>query len=113
VEPSRAVAVGGGAQNRLLLQIVSDITGMEQELPLRTIGAAYGDAFLAGRAVGLVTPDELRADHPSRWVQITDRIIPDRDRRALYQEYYRIYRSLYPKTREEMHALARLQGAVP
>jgi sugar (pentulose or hexulose) kinase len=53
-EPRRIVAVGGGARSELLLQIVSDVTGLEQELPAQTIGASYGDAYIAGVAAGLL-----------------------------------------------------------
>ncbi len=100
----RAVAVGGGTKSELLLQIVSDVTGIEQELPAQTIGAAYGDAFLAGLATGLVQMQDLE----SQWVRIARRFVPDPQRRELYQEYYRIYRDLYPHTKEDMHALAEL-----
>jgi xylulokinase len=102
--PRRAVAVGGGAQSELLLQIVSDVTGIEQNLPAQTIGASYGDAFLAGLAVGLLSPSDLA----SEWVRIVQRIQPDAGRGEIYKEYYRIYRDLYPHTVGELHALARL-----
>ena len=46
----RLVAVGGGTQGGLWTQIVSDITGQEQQIPAEMIGAAYGDALLAGIA---------------------------------------------------------------
>jgi xylulokinase len=100
----RAVAVGGGAKSELLLQIVSDVTGIEQELPAQTIGASYGDAFLAGLAVGQVT----MADLASRWVKAARRFVPDAERGALYQEYYHVYRDLYPHVMHDLHALARL-----
>ena len=48
------VAVGGGASNELWLQMVSDVSGIPQLLPEKTIGASYGDAFLAGLAVGAI-----------------------------------------------------------
>lgn len=102
--PRRAVAVGGGAKAELLLQIVSDVTGIEQELPAQTIGASYGDAFLAGLATGLVS----LADLETQWVRMARRFVPDPQRQALYQEYYRIYRALYPHTKEDMHSLAAL-----
>ena len=56
----RVVAVGGGAQSALLLQTVSDVTGLEQELPAQTVGASYGDAALAGLATGTVPCQGLR-----------------------------------------------------
>ena len=39
------------AKSPLWLQIVSDVTGLPQDVPQRTIGASYGDAFLAGIAL--------------------------------------------------------------
>jgi xylulokinase len=102
--PTRVVAVGGGAKSDLLLQTVSDVTGLEQELPERTIGASYGDAALAGLATGCLSLDDLR----STWVRIARHFTPDADRHALYAQYYRVYRDLYPHTREDVHALARL-----
>jgi xylulokinase len=101
--PRRAVAVGGGAKAELLLQIVSDVTGITQELPAQTIGAAYGDAFLAGLATGLVPIEALE----SRWVRMARRFVPDQTRHELYQEYYHIYRDLYPHTKEDVRALAK------
>lgn len=98
----RFVAVGGGTKGGLWTQIVSDVTGRVQELPEETIGAAYGDALLAARAVGLVESD---AD----WSHIVDRVEPDTENRALYDELYGIYRELYPATREQVHRLADLQ----
>jgi xylulokinase len=102
--PRRAIAVGGGARSDLLLQIVSDVTGIEQELPAQTIGAAYGDAFITGLATGLLPLSALEA----HWVRTARRFIPDPGRHEVYQAYYRIYRDLYPHTREDLHALARL-----
>jgi xylulokinase len=102
--PRRAIAAGGGAKSDLLVQIVSDVTGIEQELPAQTIGAAYGDAFLAGLATGLVSRSALE----SQWVRIVRRFRPDPVRRERYKRYYAIYRSLYSHAIEDMHALAQL-----
>ncbi len=102
--PRRAVAAGGGAKSDLLVQIVSDVTGVEQELPAQTVGAAYGDAFLAGVATGLVPRSALE----SQWVHIVRRFTPDPVRHELYKPYYALYRSLYPHTMQDVHALARL-----
>jgi xylulokinase len=107
-QPRRVVAVGGGAKSELLLQLVSDVTGIEQELPAQTIGASYGDAFLAGLATGLVAKSALA----EQWVRTARRFVPDAQRRALYAEYYRVYRDLYPHTRDDVHALAELGARV-
>jgi xylulokinase len=102
--PRRVVAVGGGTKSDLLLQIVCDVTGLAQELPAQTVGASYGDAFLAGLATGLLSRSDLRAD----WVRIARHFEPDPARHALYGEYYDLYRALYRSTVDELHALARL-----
>jgi len=102
--PRRAVAAGGGAKSILLPQIVSDVAGIEQDLPEKTVGAAYGDAFFAGLATGLVSRSDLEAS----WVRTVRRFVPDPDCQALYKEYYAVYRSLYPHIVSDLHALARL-----
>jgi xylulokinase len=106
--PRRLVAVGGGARNPLWLQIVSDATGLPQDVPERTIGASYGDAFMAGIATGLIpNPDALDRD----WVTLSMRLQPNADLRPVYDAYYDVYRGLYEAAKDELHALARL-GAV-
>jgi xylulokinase len=103
--PKRLVAVGGGAKNRLWLQIVTDVTGVEQVVPERTIGACLGDAFLAGLAAGAI-PDlgALSRD----WVTQAAAIEPNRDARGTYDDYYAVYRGLYESSKGELHRLAEL-----
>ena len=43
------------------------------------------------------------------WNPVDHRCIPDPARRERYDELYRLYRELYPATREITHALAALQ----
>jgi xylulokinase len=98
----RLVAVGGGTKGGLWTRIVSDVTGRPQDLPEHTIGAAYGDALLGARAVGLAESD-------TDWSTISETVEPDEQNREIYDELYRIYRGLYPATREASHSLADLQ----
>ena len=98
----RLVAVGGGTKGGLWTQIVSDVTGRPQELPEQTIGASYGDALLAARAIGLCEPD-------TDWSTISETVEPKAENHGIYDELYAIYRDLYPATREASHALADLQ----
>lgn len=107
--PRRLVAVGGGANNRLWLQIVSDVTGEEQVVPERTVGASYGDAMLAGLATGLV-PDV--ATLRSQWVRVAEVLPPDMENHARYDAYYAVYRDLYEHSKSEIHQLARLSSSV-
>lgn len=100
--PKRLVAVGGGTRNRPWLQIMSDISGQPQELPERTVGASYGDAFLAGLATGIV-PDisELRGT----WVRTKDVIEPNPDVAGVYDQHHAIFRRLYQQTKDDVHRL--------
>jgi xylulokinase len=103
VPVSRVVAVGGGVRGGLWPQIVSDVVRLEQELPVVTIGASYGDTLLAGLASGLVWPGTV-------WERRAELVVPDSERAARYDELYPLYRSLYEGTRAEMHALAAFAG---
>jgi xylulokinase len=103
--PRRLVAVGGGAKNPLWLQIVSDVCGLPQDVPERTIGASYGDAFMAGLATGIVSgPEALQRD----WVRLALQLQPDGALRPVYDAYYDVYRRLYESAKDQLHALARL-----
>jgi xylulokinase len=107
-EPRRLVAVGGGAKNRLWLRIVSDASGLAQDVPERTIGASYGDAYLAGVATGIIAD---RSSLQRDWVKIATRLEPDPERHAAYAPFYGVYRRLYESAKEELHELARLGQA--
>jgi len=100
----RVVAVGGGAQSDTWLQIVTDISGVPQQVPATTIGASYGNAFLAGRVAGLLTPADLQD-----WVKPGRTVTPDAQHRPLYDELYRDYLQLYTATRDTVHRLAARQ----
>ena len=92
--PERLVAVGGGAQNLLWMQIVSDVTGMRQIVPARTIGACYGDAFLAGLGSGVICRSigaERIVGHDSRG---------DRTRRCQKRQVWRVLSDLSRSLRE-------------
>jgi xylulokinase len=102
-KPRRLVAVGGGLKEPLWLQICSDVTGMVQEIPEKIVGAAYGDAYLAGYAAGLFADSRPLKE---RWVKIVKTVEPTRHNKSIYDELYEIYHRLYRNTREEMHRLA-------
>jgi len=104
---TRTIAVGGGTQGGLWTQVVSDVTGREQIVPAQTIGASYGDAWLAAVATGLTSPD---AD----WARQARRVTPDPANQEIYAELFEVYTALYPSTRGAAHRLALVQeGLVP
>jgi xylulokinase len=101
-EAKRLVAVGGGTKGGLWTQIVSDVIDEPQELPKQTIGAAYGNALLAGVGSGVIEPD-------TDWSSIAETIEPNPNNREVYDELYTLYKDLYSATRDTVHALAAVQ----
>ena len=101
----RVVEVGGGTKSTTWLQIVSDVAGISQEVPHLTIGASYGDAFLAGLAAGLLKLDDL-----SHWVKPGVQIVPNLDHKETYDARYQDYRLLYEVTRDIVHRLGETHG---
>ncbi|MPY48081.1 FGGY-family carbohydrate kinase [Streptomyces acidicola] len=101
----RVVAVGGGTRGGLWTRVVSDVTGLDQEIRSVTLGASYGAAFLAAGALGAARMDA--------WNPVRERVTPDARLRCRYDELYELYRRLYPATRDIAHTLARHQRDAP
>ncbi|HZK04576.1 MAG TPA: FGGY-family carbohydrate kinase [Actinomycetaceae bacterium] len=97
----RIVAVGGGTQGDLWVQIVSDVADVQQVIPTHTIGASYGAAYLAARSQIDVTIGE--------WNPPRATATPDPANRANYDDLYALYLELYPATQRISHELARRQ----
>ena len=101
IEIKRMVAVNGGAKSRLWRQIVSDITRLPQQYVSEAPGAPYGDAFLAGVAVGIFRhTDQIR-----EYVKIDEETKPNKENSKIYEKLYQIYLTLYPSLQEQMHSL--------
>jgi len=97
----RLVAVGGGTTGGLWTQIVSDVTGLSQQVPRETIGASYGDAMLAATASGAVTEAATRD-----WNPVDHVVEPDPATGELYAQRFLSYRELYASTRTVVKTLA-------
>lgn len=98
LQTRRVAAVGGGTKNEKWLQIVSDIANRAQEVPIVSIGAAYGDALLAAHATGLYKD---RKDITAR-LGVLKTVYPREDAHAAYSKIADRYARLYQKTRELM-----------
>jgi len=101
----RIVAVGGGTQGALWLQVVSDVTGLTQEVPRTTIGASYGVAFLAACAIAAPGTEPTMGE----WNPVAQTIKPNPDVAAAYDELFALYLETYENTKRVVHELARLQ----
>ncbi|WP_147106975.1 FGGY-family carbohydrate kinase [Tateyamaria sp. syn59] len=91
--PTRLLAVGGGTKNALWLQATSDITGIDQIVCEKTVGASYGDAFLAALAVGIADRKDIAS-----WNPINREIRANRN--DAYDNAHDLFRRLYEQTRD-------------
>ncbi len=85
------VAVGGGAASAPLLQLISDVAGVTQSVPKRTIGAALGDARLAAEALGWKVSAE-------KWNPLDHTVRPSGDT-GRYDAMFTRFKELHRATR--------------
>lgn len=91
--PKRLLAVGGGTKNALWLQATSDISGINQIVCKQTIGASYGDAFLAALAIGAVKKSDIAV-----WNPVDNTIVAESN--PVYDKSHRLFRRLYEQTKD-------------
>ncbi len=96
--PARVLTVGGGTQNGVWLKATSDISGLTQIVSEKTIGASYGDAFLAAQAVGLAAPEDI-----ATWNPPSREVVPEHH--EVYARQYPLFLKLYEQTKDIAHAL--------
>ena len=93
-------AVGGGVKNAVWSQATSDITGMAQIVRQKSVGASYGNAFLAAVALGSVQPQDI-----DQWNPVESTIEPRAEYASLYGERLTLFKEYYRNTRDLMHRL--------
>jgi xylulokinase len=95
-------AVGGGTRTPLWQQIVSDISGVTQQVVASHHGAAAGAAVLALLATGA-------AIGPAAWELAPESIVrlitPTATLTSLYEQRYRLFRETYERTRPVIDGL--------
>ena len=98
-------ATGGGARSGLWRQLQADIYATPIRRTVADEGPAYGAALLAGVASGAYSS----LDEASSVVELREEVTePDRERTKTYEDYYEVYRSLYPATSSAMSILTDL-----
>lgn len=101
-------AVGGGTKNPTWLQSVSDITKVPQRVPSITMGASFGNCFIAGYAVGIFKdPKDI-----SSWVATDRTVAPLSENYAVYDTRMKTYLELYKRNADLMHATSKEQRAL-
>ena len=89
--PKKLFAVGGGVKNKIWLTAVSDISGLDQIVKSNTIGAAYGNAFLAALAIGDVERNDIYSWNPKKE-------IINSNSNTKYSKQYELFKKLYQNT---------------
>jgi len=96
--PRTVYAVGGGTKNAVWVQATSDLGDVPQVIRERTVGASYGDAFLAAVAVGAAAPGQI-----GEWNPVVRTVMPERV--PAYERQYPLWKESYARTRDISHAL--------
>ena len=99
----------GGAVSKLWRQIITDIFDVPTVLLKQRAGAPYGNAILAGVAIG-VFPDFGVA---KEWAEYVDPMEPNRESHERYMEFFELYQRLYQHVKEDFVALADLRDRSP
>jgi len=100
IQIERIQAVGGGVQNRVWLQTVTDCLGRPQNVIARR-GAAYGGAILAAIAVGALNRGDVGS-----WLRVDETVQPDKTLAGLYSRQASQHRRLYEATKSLMHEVS-------
>ena len=91
-------SIGGGSKSELWNQIKADVLGMPIAVLEDSVGAAVGDAYLAGMGAGMFK--DIRNTLKTN-VKIEARFSPDQKVHSYYQERYARFRSLYESIKDE------------
>ena len=100
-------AIGGGAKSPLWRQMQADIMQLEVATLNIDEGPAFGAALLAGVAAGVYDTVEEAAENTVRIVHTTE---PNRALVGLYDDYYGLFRSLYPALKDRFREAAKLEA---
>lgn len=100
-DPRAILAAGGGTRNKVWAQATSDVSGRTQIVREKTVGASYGDAFLAALAVG-----EVRREDIKMWNPVAYEIAADPAHAEVYRRQYSVFKELYPRTKDLMRKVA-------
>ncbi len=103
----RVRVTNGGARSDLWKRITAEVLGLTLEPLAAHPGSCLGAAFVAGMGIGAFA-DWSEID---RFLAFGEPVVPDARAHERYRERFRIYRALYERNADLMHALAGEEGA--
>jgi xylulokinase len=98
-------ASGGGSRSFPWRQIQADVFGKEIVTLRTSEGSALGAALLAGVGAKIYSSVQESARAA---IEVKERLTPLLKNVRIYDQYYQVYRRLYPVVQELAHTLARL-----
>jgi xylulokinase len=98
----KIIAVGGAVRNQLWMQNKADVTGKIIEVPALEEATTLGAALLAGIGLGIYADEKDAFRQTYKEGRIYE---PDPNRQKEYEEYYRIFKKLYPSLRDVNHEI--------
>ena len=96
----KIIAVGGAVRNQLWMQNKADVTGKIIEVPALEEATTLGTALLAGIGLGIYKDENDAFQQTYKEGQIYE---PDPERQKQYEDYYRIFKKMYPSLKEVNH----------
>jgi xylulokinase len=94
IKAESLIISGGGAKSKLWRSIIADVFNAEIKTLTCTEGAPYGAAILA--AVGSGNYKNVN-EACEKILKIDSKIEPDKKRASIYNDFYSIYKQLYPQ----------------
>lgn len=96
---------GGVTKSKLWRQIFADVTGYPVVCPIHDAEANLGDVMLAGIGTGLLSYEDVK-----KWQVLDEKIMPNKQNHEKYNEYYKVYKSVYGNLKDDMKRLTKLAG---
>lgn len=97
----QVISTGGGTSGLVWTQIVSDVTGLKQQVLKASHGSPMGAAFLGGLVSGVITDRREILN----WNETERRVEPNLELKPRYDERYKVFRELYGRTHDLMKLL--------
>lgn len=98
INPDKMLACGGGGTSRLWREMLADIYNCPVSTVSSKEGPALGAAILAMVGCGIYPSVEEACDKCVKTVETQQ---PDSKRHNLYEQYYAVYKSLYPALKQQ------------
>lgn len=102
-QANEVIAAGGGAESNVWRQIMADVFGVPLRRSLLRDQTIVGAALLGGIGAGIYPDFATAVQRTAYYGDATD---PDSARHATYEMLYQQFRALYPRLREDFHALS-------